>query len=127
MKQLILIPILALIIITSCKKENDTENPVITIFSPTASQEFNASDSVYINFKVEDADLHEVGFTVVKEGTTDTLFDYPASHVHDSPLVIDQKYKIDVTTHTDATLIVNAEDHNGNTATQSVNFHIHPM
>lgn len=111
----------------ACKKEDDSENPLITIFTPTTNQEFDVADSVSINFKVEDADLHEVGFTIVKEGTTDTLYNKPASHTHDSPYVLNKKYFVAAADHTDATLIVNAEDHNGNTASKSVNFHIHPL
>ncbi len=120
------IAIFALIIL-SCKKENDTENPVITIYSPSENETFNSSDSVTIHFKAEDADLHEVGFTVTKKGTTDTLYNLAASHTHDNPLLVNQKYLIAVTNHTDATLTVQAEDHNGHKATKSVNFHIHPM
>lgn len=108
----------------ACKKETDSENPVITIIKPTTNFEFE--DSVAINFKVEDVDLHEVGFTIVKKGTTDTLYDLPADHTHDNPFVLDEKYKIPVSVHTNATLTVNAEDHNGNMASASVNFHIHP-
>lgn len=124
-----IITIIAIISITTiaCKKESDSENPVITILSPATNQEFESADSVTINFKVEDVDLHEVGFTVIKKGTTDTLYFIAASHTHDNPLIINQKYFIPVTAHTDATLIVNAEDHNGNTASKSVNFHIHPL
>jgi hypothetical protein len=121
---------LSIIIIAAflaCKKEADSENPIITIYTPTASQEFESADSVTINFKAEDVDLHEVGFTIVKKGTTDTLYSKPAAHTHDNPLIVNQKYYIPVTAHTDATLIVNAEDHNGNTASKSVNFHIHPL
>ena len=43
------------------------------------------------------------------------------------PFLINEKYKIVVSAHTNATLTVNAEDHNGNTSSASVNFHIHPM
>jgi hypothetical protein len=121
--------IIALVVISTiaCKKEKDSENPVITIFTPTTNQEFESADSVQLNFKAEDVDLHEVGFTIVKKGTTEVLYNKPASHTHDSPLVINQKYYIPVAAHTDATLTVNAEDHNGNKASKSVNFHIHPM
>lgn len=121
---------LSIIIIAAfiaCKKEADSENPVISIYTPTTAQEFESADSVTINFKVEDVDLHEVGFTIVKTGTTDTLYNKDAEHTHDNPLIVNQKYYIPVTVHTDATLTVNAVDHNGNTASKSVNFHIHPL
>lgn len=127
MKKILAILAVLLITITACKKETDSENPVITIFTPTANQEFESSDSVTINFKVEDADLHEVGFTIINKTSTDTLYNFPKAHTHDNPLIVNSKYKIVVATHTDATLIVNAEDHNGNETTKSVNFHIHPM
>jgi hypothetical protein len=125
-KKLAFIALLAIAAI-ACKKEEDSENPEITIFTPTTNQEFESADSVQLNFKVEDEDLHEVGFTIVEEGTTDTLYYKAASHTHDSPYVLNKKYFISVDAHTDATLIVNAEDHNGNKASKSVNFHIHPM
>jgi hypothetical protein len=88
---------LSIIIIAAflaCKKEEDSENPVITIYTPTAGQEFESSDSVTINFKAEDVDLHEVGFTIVKKGTTDTLYDLPAAHTHDNPLIINKNIKL---------------------------------
>jgi len=127
MKNQLAIIILLVITVFACKKVDDSENPIITIFTPSANQEFDSADSVSLNFIVEDADLHEVGFTIIKKGTMDTLYNKPASHTHDSPYVLNKKYYVAVGAHTDATLIVNAEDHNGNTASKSVNFHIHPL
>lgn len=125
-KKLVLIALFAIGAI-ACKKEDDSENPVITIYTPTAGQEFESADSVTINFKAEDVDLHEVGFTITKTSDNSVLYNSPAAHTHDNPLVFNEKFKIVVPAHTDAKLTVTAEDHNGNTASKSVNFHIHPL
>ena len=125
-KKLALIALLAIGAI-ACKKEDDSENPVITIFTPTTNQEFESADSVTISFKAEDSDLHEVGFTITNTSDNAVLFDFPAEHTHDNPLVFNKNYKIVVASHTDAKLTITAEDHNGNMSSKSVNFHIHPM
>lgn len=125
-KKTVFIALLALGAI-ACKKVDDSENPVITIFTPTTNQEFESADSVTINFKVEDADLHEVGFTITKKSDNSVLYDLPAEHTHDNPLIVNEKIKIVVPSHTDAKLTVTAEDHNGNKASKSVDFHIHPL
>ena len=109
----------------ACKKEEDSESPIITIISPTENMTFE--DSISINFKIEDMDLHEAGFTIVKKGTTDTLYDLPMDHTHESTFLINEKLKIAVTSHLSATLTVNAADHNENKSTKSVDFNIHPM
>ena len=47
-KKTVFIALLALGAI-ACKKVDDSENPVITIFTPTTNQEFESADSVTIN------------------------------------------------------------------------------
>lgn len=120
------IAILAISLI-ACKKENDVENPVITISSPVTNQTFESEDSVAVKFTVKDADLHEVGFKITIKDSDSVLYSKAKSHTHDNPYVWDRKLKLVVSDHTDAVLTVEAEDHNGNATTKSVNFHIHPL
>lgn len=124
MKKLILALAIATIFM-ACKKEKDSENPVITITSPTLNQAFDADD-ISIVFSVTDADLHEVGFSVHKESNDSLLYNVPMDHTHDNPYNYSNTITINVSNHTDAVLKVKAEDHNGNMSVATRNFHIHP-
>lgn len=124
MKKIILI-LTTFVIFFACKKENDADNPVISIVSPTTGQEFDYN-KIAINFKIEDADLHEVGFTINRKSDDSLLYNEPMEHTHDNPFVFNDTLEIHVVDHTDAVLKIKAEDHNGNKAELTRNFHIHP-
>lgn len=119
MKKITLI-LFAAISFIACKKEPDTENPVISISSPTEGQMFSNGDSALIAFTVTDSDLHGFDFTIINSATSDTLFEED-EHSHDN-VTFSKNYKLPaVATQMRITII--GEDHNGNTSTKSVNFH----
>lgn len=109
----------------ACNKVQDTTSPVITIFRPTSTDEFN-KDSVIVSFKVEDEDLHEVGFTINRFGDDSLFYEIPMSHAHDNPLLFLDTLSVLPTLHADYVLKIKAEDHEGNMSTKtSAKFHIH--
>lgn len=122
-----ILAIIAILSITTiaCKKEVDSENPVITILKPTAGVEYR-KDSVIISFNVEDVDLHEVGFTINRITDDSVFYNYPKGHTHNNPFVFLDTISINPTLHADYVLKVVAEDHNGNESSKtSDHFHIH--
>ncbi len=54
---LILIFILQLSLLTSCKKETDNQHPVITFISPYELQEFNVLDNIHIEANITDDNI----------------------------------------------------------------------
>jgi len=119
MKKLIL-SVIILIIIAACKKESDSENPVVTITAPTSNSMFGIGDSILITFTAIDADMHSYALQVLNTADSTIIFEADA-HTHGN-VTYSQKFKSpDVATNMD--LIVTGEDHNGNSATQTVNFH----
>lgn len=112
------ISIIAIIAITACGKENDAENPVITITSPTEGQMI-MSDSVLVAFTVIDADMHGYEYLLINTTSGDTLYEAD-EHTHGNVTFSDN---FAVPTPAQFTLEVVGEDHNGNTSTKSVNFH----
>lgn len=125
MKKIITIIAILTITIIACKKETDSESPVITILKPTAGVEYR-KDSVIISFSVADVDLHEVGFTINRITDDSVFYNFPKDHVHDNPFLFLDTLSINTTTHADYVLKIVAEDHNGNESTKtSDHFHIH--
>ena len=116
-----IISLSALLIAFSCtKKETDTTPPFITISSPAVGEMFTSGDSVLVAFSVTDADLHGYDYAIIKTATDDTIFDNDL-HSHAS-ITFNQKFKLSDAA-TQFKLIVNGEDHSGNTSSKSVNFH----
>lgn len=112
------IGIIAIIMITACGKESDSENPVITITSPTEGQAFDAADSVTISFTATDVDFHGYDYALINTTLNDTI-DEDDQHTH-ANVTFSKKYKLPAAAN--FKLVVNAEDHNENTSTKSVNF-----
>lgn len=119
MKRIIL-SVMILSIIASCKKESDSVNPIVTITAPTSGSMFGIGDSILITFTATDADMH--GYNLQVLNTTDSTIVFEAeAHTHGN-VSYSQKFKSpDVATNME--LIVTGEDHNGNTTTQTVHFH----
>ena len=127
MKKMILLSLVALIATIACKKKTeDVVSPVITIYSPTTAQAMHY-DSVIVSFKVEDEDLHEVGFSIMRSSDDSVLYNMPAEHVHEIPFLLQDTLVVPVMMHTDAKIKVEAADHNENMSEKTVSFHIHPM
>lgn len=120
MKKIILITCMMMVFAMACKKENDTENPTVTITAPVANDMFGIGDSILIEFTAVDADMHGYDLQVLNTSDSTIVFE-DAAHTHGN-VTYSQKFKSpDVATNME--LIVTGEDHNGNTSTKSVHFH----
>jgi len=132
--QLVSIFFSLVLVFTSCKKEDhnhdhpttDTSKPVVSISSPTAMQVYNSGDTVRIKGLVTDASLHELLIRIVKDSDQTELF-RATPVVHDmTSYTIDTYWKSSVSDHTNATLIISAEDHSSNIGSDTVRIHIMP-
>ncbi|MBC7426104.1 MAG: hypothetical protein H7321_06175 [Bacteroidia bacterium] len=129
--------VLALIFtVASCKKDDDHHDhpadttdkdaPVLSISSPAPLQMYNNGDSVYIKGLATDVSLHEMTIRITDDAGGTQLF-YDAPLVHDlETYTIDSKWKSNVSTHTNATVVVTVEDHNENVTSDTVHIHIMP-
>lgn len=126
---------IGLVMLGACKKEEDDhdhnttgdkDKPVITLISPVNLQMYNNGDTVKIKGTLTDASLHELLIKITKDADGSILFqDAPA--VHDlTSYTINSAWKSSVTDHTNATLVVLAEDHSSNVASDTVHIHIMP-
>jgi hypothetical protein len=114
--------------ISACKKESDTEKPVIAIAEPTANDTISlaSTDSIHIEFTASDnEELHEVSVSVTNSagssflsGTEDVDNAVYAYHKHFLPTGI--------TSPTPFTLRVDASDHSGNEESKTVTFIVVP-
>lgn len=120
MKKLIFILTATIILSIACSKENDSENPVITITSPTEGSMSGIGDSILIAFTITDADMHGYEIAVTNTANSAVIFEAD-EHTHGN-VTYSQKFKSPAAA-TQMQLTVTGEDHNGNTSTKSVNFH----
>ncbi|MCC6818416.1 MAG: hypothetical protein IT245_05970 [Bacteroidia bacterium] len=128
--------LLSSLIFTACKKEDDdhdhdhsttdTSKPTITMSSPTNMKMYNNGDTVKIIGLVEDASLHELVVKIIKDSDGSVLFQATPT-VHDlTSYSINQSWKSQVSDHTNATVVILAEDHSANVASDSLHIHIMP-
>ena len=87
---LILVFILHISLLTSCKKETDTQHPVIKYISPHELQEFNVLDTISIEANITDDNI----ITSVKVGLVDNNFNPVLPSVFVYPNSAD--YKLDI-------------------------------
>lgn len=118
-----------LLISQSCKKGDDdvdTSTPVVTITKPTASQVFNAGDTVWIAGNVSDNELHEM-VVEIKDNAKDSVFYTESISVHDMTTYDYLTFWTGrVSVLTNATVTVKAEDHKGHVGTATRNIQIKP-
>lgn len=119
MKKIIVLFFTASIACLACKKETDSDNPVVTITSPTEGQDIATGDSALVAFTITDADMHGFDFRIINTTTGDTLF-LEDGHSH-ANVTFSKKYKMP-SVAMQLRLILTGEDHNENTTTKSVNF-----
>lgn len=118
-KLLAILTVTTVITFVACKKEKDTESPVVTITSPTQSETFTAGDSILIAFTATDIDMHAYEFTVINTANDSVLFE-GGEHTHGNA-TFSQKFKSPASA-TEMKLTVTAEDHNGNGVSSFVSF-----
>lgn len=120
---------------SSCKKEEDDHShdttsdntkPVITISSPTSTAMYNNGDTIKIRGTVTDNSLHELLIKIVDDANGTVLYS-TAPTVHDlTTYSFSANWKSSVTDHTNASVIVMAEDHSSNVSSDTVHVHIMP-
>lgn len=116
--------------ISSCKKDDGhDEEPTadIAITAPTAGQEYMAGDTVFINATVTGtAAMHGWELHLRKVSDQTEVFSADA-HDHAATYTITETWVNNVSDHTELQLeIVATLDHDGHTASKTVNIHCMP-
>jgi hypothetical protein len=129
------VSIMALIQLSSCKKEDnhqhndddsDKVKPTVNISTPSNLQMYNNGDTVKIRGLASDASLHELMLKIVKDSDNSVLYS-ETINAHDlTTYALNSNWKSVVTDHTNASVIVVAEDHNSNVGSDTVKIHIMP-
>jgi hypothetical protein len=113
---------------TSCTKVEENQAPVVTIISPTASNNPYMS-GMPINIHVEvsdDIELHEVVVTVVREHDSAEVYSN-YGHSHSTTYSVEEDTVFTTTMHSDFTVTATASDHEGEETVATATFHMHPM
>lgn len=117
------------VILSSCKKdeeETDTNAPLITVSSPSESAMFMNGDTVFIKANVTDASLHELLVKIQNTGTSEVVFT-ATPVVHDlTEYNLDTYWVSNVSDHSNMLLSIEAIDHNDNSSSKTVHFHVMP-
>ena len=104
----------------------DEEAPAITIVCPIKGQAFASQDSVEVHIQIsENTELHNVSFWVWTADSGAYVSNF-AIHSHDKSMDVKQKFFYPVTEATSLLLEVEASDHNGNVALDSLYFQLNP-
>ena len=117
----------------SCKKDeahhddvSDSIKPTVVISAPSNLQMYNNGDTVKIRGLASDASLHELMLKIVKDSDNSVLYS-ETINAHDlTTYALNSNWKSAVTDHTNASVIVVAEDHNSNVGSDTVKIHIMP-
>lgn len=123
---LVILTIALLSTFSACKKE-EASAPTITVTNPTEGGMYHSGSTLSIEFTIEDKDeLHDYSFKVTNT-TANQVVSEVSDHSHEKNLTVTQDLALNVTAHSDFVLEVTANNHNGLSTTQTVNFHVHPM
>lgn len=118
-----------LVSISACKKtENPVDtSPVVTISTPTAGQNFAASDSIHFTGTASDnEDLHEGKLEII-QASNDSVLAYQNEYVHAKKSYnFDGRFLLTVATSTPAIARATYEDHDGNRTVREVNIVLKP-
>lgn len=115
--------------ILACGKDGITgdSDPVITILSPTSGQMIGSGDSVSVDVTITDDDMHEIAFRVANAADTSIHYFEEAIDTHEDNIHYMKKFVAPaVLGHTNVTLFVHAEDHDGHESDKSVTFAFMP-
>lgn len=129
MKKYIILAGITIATITGCKKETTTSTePIFNISSPTNGKEYELGDTVFIKATITaKEELHGYMVTLKNSTVDSVLMDYD-QHTDATSQTIDTFWINNVTTHSDMKLMITAvKDHLGNTVTDTISFHCHPM
>jgi len=121
--------------IISCKKDDnhqhnddtsDKVKPTVVISTPRDLQMYNNGDTVKIRGLVSDASLHELIVKIESDSDNSILYS-ETLNAHDlNTYTLNSNWKSAVTNHTNANVIVVAEDHQANVGSDTVKIHIMP-
>jgi hypothetical protein len=119
---------IALASISSCKKDEDTEKPVITLEEPMMNDTISLAleDSIHIEFSVSDNDeLHEVSVNITNSGGTNVYTN--SEHVDASVYSFHEHFHpTGITGVAPFTLKIDASDHTENAESKTVTFYVKP-
>lgn len=104
-----------------CCKKNETEPPVVTIFSPATNDSFYVMDSVKVNFTVSDKNLSVYKIIIFNYFTRKILFKEETA-VTSNNVTLEKQIFIDTDADTSAYINVLGIDKNGNTGSAGVLF-----
>lgn len=113
---------------SACTKDDGTKisKPTAVVSAPTAGSMYQSGDQLPIEVVFEDADqLHEYSVEVLDKNLNTTVFSM-SGHSHDKTVTIDTMVTLSVTMHSDFEMTVEVSNHNGEEATETVEFHVHP-
>lgn len=115
--------LLVMAILPSCSKssgnDNDTQQPVITLTSPSNNQVYTNGDNVVIQGTVTDNALHEVRIRISNGSTSLFTKIIPAHEM--TNVTINESWKSTITTSITPVVVVEAEDLGGHIVDKTVN------
>jgi hypothetical protein len=125
------------LVFASCKKEETTEEPTptpapkveFTITNPTDGGTYHLGDTVWVNVHIDYAtELHGYEASIVNTSNSDEVVWESHLHDHGDMFMVEGFWVNNVTMHSDMELRIEAFiDHDGNSETETVHFHCHPM
>ncbi|MCF8275765.1 MAG: hypothetical protein K9J17_03440 [Flavobacteriales bacterium] len=113
---------------TSCTKIEENQAPVVTIISPSATNNpYMSGMPITIHVEAtDDVGLHEIVVTVVREHDSVEVYSH-YDHSHEASYSFEVDTMFTTTTHSDFTLTVTASDHEEEETVATETFHMHPM
>ena len=108
--------------LVACKKQ-ETESPVVTLFSPTASDTFFVNDSVNIHFSISDKNLRSYKI-IISNFFNKKIYYKEEGAVSGNDFSVDKKVFFEINADTSTYLNVLGIDENGNTSDASSRFEI---
>lgn len=114
--------------VSSCNTAEENQAPHINIIKPTAADNPHMS-GMPISIQVEvsdDEQLHDTEISIVRAHDSAEVY-HQYTHTHEAQFTISEDTVLTTSMHSDFTITVTAEDHDGEVTTASSTFHMHPM
>jgi hypothetical protein len=129
MKNLLIILIITILGLSfsSCEKQaNMKEIVTAKVNSPTEDAMMNNGGSLNVNVTFTDpTELHNYSIIVLDENTNTTVLDI-SGHTHETSYTVDSIIILSVAAHSAFKVTAVGTNHSGETATDIVNFEVHP-